>query len=205
MDVANHPIIQMENVMPVAEMSQQETETWDKETQADTDAASIPLDVDQEPILEIPIAPFNDSSDPVDSVESPPVTPIKVQDIISASANFADICKCGPNKCKPHGRCCNGCPGMEGHYCHDVTVEDENLTSDIENGEDAGTSYTISLEETEAGDLIPEKEISFVNASCQTEAAGCPSECSGKVSLGKETLSLYKELQHTNGGCCVHS
>lgn len=206
MDVANHPVIQIENVMPVSELSQQETEAWDKATQVenpDTDATTIQLDANQPPILGIPITPLNDSPEPVEPLESPPVTPIKVEDIISASAQFADICKCGPNKCKPHGRCCNGCPGMEGHYCHEGT--DDDLTSDIENGEDAVTSYTISVEETQAGELIPENEISFLDASCQTEEAVCPTECSGMVSLGKETLSLYKEFQHTNGGCCVHS
>lgn len=136
------------------------------------------------------------------------MTSVPTEDIIATSAKLADICKCGPNKCKPDGKCCEGCPGMEDRYCHEERTEENNLT-----GETSERSYTISIPETTANDasvVDDESIVSLVDASCQTdevkdvkEATQCG--CSCVVVLNKDSLSVYKEYQHSKGECCIHS
>lgn len=132
-------------------------------------------------------------------------------DIVSASAQLADICKCGPNKCKPDGKCCADCPGMEGHYCHSEISEESStvISSELK-------TYAINIPESVNSDLNDERSIwqeasvSVTDASCQTDevqnstnAVQCT--CSCLITLNKDTLSLYKDFQHSNGCCCVHS
>lgn len=139
------------------------------------------------------------------------MTSVPTEDIISTSAKLADICKCGPNKCKPDGKCCEGCPGMEDQYCHEERTDENNLT-----GETSERSYTISIPETNGNNanfvsVVDEESIvSLVDASCQTdevqgvkEATQCG--CSCVVLLNKDSLSVYKEYQHSKGECCIHS
>lgn len=136
---------------------------------------------------------------------------VPTEDIISTSAKLADICKCGPDKCKPDGKCCEGCPGMEDHYCHEERTDENSLT-----GETGEQSYTISIPETNGNNVNfvsvvdDESNISLVDASCQTEEVQNVKEatqcgCSCVVVLNKDSLSVYKEYQHSKGECCIHS
>ncbi|KFM79676.1 hypothetical protein X975_16432, partial [Stegodyphus mimosarum] len=185
------------NVLPPQSLSSETVTTslvqepirTDKGTQPEMDADSITspmpvpsMEIEQEPVSELgnPLSHLAESlncADPVNT-EFPSDDTVPVEDIISASAKLADICKCGPNKCKPHGRCCNGCPGMEGHYCHDgnsddpanVPVIDSSLfMQPNENSNSSATAYTISVPESITTDLSDENLISVVDASCQTE------------------------------------
>ncbi|GIY82215.1 metal regulatory transcription factor 1 [Caerostris extrusa] len=138
-----------------------------------------------------------------ENVPAEATTAVAVQDIISASAQLAEICKCGPNKCEPHGKCCMGCPGMEGHYCRDGVNEDVESSNSSVNTT-AVAAYTLTAAETPGSSIYDEDNLIYLaDASCQTEEGPCPGECT--VSLDKETLSLYKDFQHSNGSCCVHS
>ncbi|XP_055945177.1 zinc finger and BTB domain-containing protein 26-like isoform X2 [Argiope bruennichi] len=194
----------------------------DQSTQAgDIDAATIANPIDVQPIQipqvlsvsdinmpalsTIPVLSPLDSSNS-ETVADPTNTSIPVQDIISAAARLTDICKCGPDKCKPHGRCCMGCPGMEGHYCRDETDDISTSTTVDASVTTDNASYVISIPETSNYDLYSEENsVSTVDASCQTEegSCSCPAECT--VSFGKDARSLLKEFHHINNGCCVHS
>lgn len=132
------------------------------------------------------------------------------EDIISTSAKLAEICKCGPNKCKPDGKCCEGCPGMEDHYCREDRTDEDNSTEETDE-----PSYTISIPENTLNNenfvvVGEENFISLVDASCQTEEVLDVKEttqcgCSCVVVLNKDSLSVYKEYQHSRGECCIHS
>lgn len=125
---------------------------------------------------------------------------VLTDDIISTSAKLAEICKCGPNKCKSNGRCCDGCPGMEGNYCQS---DESSLDSNT------GSAYTISR--PGASSVVDIADfVSLADASCQTDDAenvlqATQCGCSCVAVSSKSTLSVYKEYQHLKGGCCIHS
>ncbi|GFX95979.1 metal regulatory transcription factor 1 [Trichonephila clavipes] len=211
-----YAVIRLGNANAVAaETETSETTTYvegnicvDKSTQAeDFDSENVsPINASQisgisDSVLST-IHPFNLSESVMTENVNMSSNPVPVQDIISTSAQLAEICKCGPNKCKPHGRCCMGCPGMEGHYCRDDDDSGTSTTADTGVLTDENNSYTLAVTDTPLNDIHNE-EIYFADASCQTEEGLCPAECT--VSLGRETVSLYKDFQHSNGGCCVHS
>ncbi|XP_054718628.1 metal regulatory transcription factor 1-like [Uloborus diversus] len=140
---------------------------------------------------------------------------VAVEDIISTSAKLADICKCGPNKCQPDGKCCMGCPGDEEDYCHEskdvqLAVSECSQSAQLSTEDHSTLAYAISVPEDIVSDLNDSNIVTVVDASCQTEeeqnvleAPCCNRSC--LIALDKETISLYKDFQHSNGGCCVHS
>ncbi|XP_042903144.1 uncharacterized protein [Parasteatoda tepidariorum] len=124
------------------------------------------------------------------------------EDIISQSAKLADICKCGPKKCEPHGECCSGCPGME--FCHESIAENLNILQAVEN--DISNISSPSTQEEVVNNHF-EGSLSVVDAECQTDIENydCNSECNLACHMyeGGETITLFKGTEErTSGGCC---
>ncbi|GBM15468.1 Metal regulatory transcription factor 1 [Araneus ventricosus] len=204
--------------MPVIHPTEESTYVNQSTQAEDIDASTIANPLDIQPIqipqvldigdVNIPALPRIPVLSPLDSSNSetviaPTDDSIPAQDIVSTAARITEICKCGPDKCKPNGTCCMDCPGMEGHYCRDELDETSTSTTVDASVTTDNASYTIHIPETPDNNLYSEEiSISTAEASCQTEEQPC-AECT--VSFGKETRSLLKEFHHSSSGCCVHS